>query len=377
MVVRSEMSRVALPAMALFSLALIAIAPAHADSAAFLTNIKKHQLLTSTSPDNGDQNPYALVVAPVTAGSVQKNDVLVDNFNNEGNLQGTGSTIVDYRPSTGQMTTFASVPPNLPGCPGGVGLTTAMTMLKSGWVIVGSAPSTDGTSKTLGQGCLIVLDASGKVAGTITDALINDPWGNMAVIDNGDTAKLFVSNVGFDIGDSGADIVHNKATVLRLDLHIPAGKPPVVVAKTVIADGLASQADPSVFLIGPTGLVLGSKGQLYVSDAIGNRVVEIPDAASRTRSAGTGTVVTKDGFLNRPLALAAAPNGNLLVINGLDGNVVEVDPATGKQLAKKLIDGDQAQTPPGSGDLFGIAMAPDGKSFYYVEDDVNTLVQAK
>jgi hypothetical protein len=130
MVVRNEMSRVALPAMALFSLALIAIAPAHADSAAFLTNIKKHQLLTSTSPDNGDQNPYALVVAPVTAGSVQKNDVLVDNFNNEGNLQGTGSTIVDYRPSTGQMTTFASVPPNLPGCPGGVGLTTAMTMLR-------------------------------------------------------------------------------------------------------------------------------------------------------------------------------------------------------------------------------------------------------
>jgi hypothetical protein len=50
---------------------------------------------------------------------------------------------------------------------------------------------------------------------------------------------------------------------------------------------------------------------------------------------------------------------------------------SGKQLAKKLIDGDQAQSPPGSGDLFGIAMAPDGKSFYYVEDDVNTLVEAK
>jgi len=377
MAVRNPTSFAVLPALAIFGLVLTAMAlPAKAGSEAFLSNIKKHQLLTSTSPDNGDQNPYALVVAPVSAGSVQKNDVLIDNFNNNGNLQGTGSTIVDYRPSTGQMTTFAAVP-SLPNCPGGVGLTTAMTMLKSGWVIVGSAPSRDGTSKTLGQGCLIVLDSSGKVAATITDPLINDPWGNMAVIDNGDTAKIFVSNVGFDIGNSGATIVHNKATVLRLDLRIPAGQKPEVTAKTVIADGLSSQADPGVFLIGPTGLVLGGQGQLYVSDAINNRVISIPDAASRTSSAGTGTEITKDGFLNRPLALAMAPNGHLLVINGLDGYVVEVDPANGRQLTKKLIDGDQAQTPPGSGDLFGIAMAPDGKGFYYVEDDVNTLVEAK
>jgi hypothetical protein len=376
--VRNKTFSATLPAMAVFGLALIAAAqPAKADSTSFLSKIKKHELLTSTVPDNGDQNPYALLVAPVSAGTVQKNDVLVGNFNNKGNLQGMGTTIVDYRPSTQQLTTFATIPATLPGCPGGVGLTTAMIMLKSGWVIIGSAPSTDGTTKTLGAGCLIVLDSSGKVADTISDPLINDPWGNMAVIDNGDTANLFVSNVGFDVGTSGATTVHNKANVVRLDLSIPAGGKPVVTGKTVIADGLSSQADPSVFLIGPTGLVLGAKGQLYVSDAINNRVVSISDAATRTDSAGTGTKVTKGGFLNRPLALTSAPNGNLLVVNGLDGYVVEVDPASGKQLAKKLIDGDQAQTPPGSGDLFGIAIAPDGKSFYYVEDDMNTLVEAK
>jgi hypothetical protein len=376
--VRNKTFSATLPAMAVFGLALIAAAhPAKADSTSFLSKIKKHALLTSTVPDNGDQNPYALLVAPVSSGAIQKNDVLVGNFNNKGNLQGTGTTIVDYRPSTQQLTTFATIPATLPGCPGGVGLTTAMIMLKSGWVIIGSAPSTDGTTKTLGAGCLIVLDSSGKVADTIADPLINDPWGNMAVIDKGDTAHVFVSNVGFDVGTSGATTVHNKANVVRLDLSIPAGGKPAVTGKTVIADGLSSQADPSVFLIGPTGLVLGAQGQLYVSDAINNRVVSIPDAATRTSSAGTGTEVTKGGFLNRPLALTSAPNGNLLVVNGLDGYVVEVDPASGKQLAKKLIDGDQAQTPPGSGDLFGIAIAPDGKSFYYVEDDMNTLVEAK
>jgi hypothetical protein len=355
---------------------LLAAAPAIADPG-FLAGLKKHHLLTSTQPENGDQNPYALVVAPVSAGSVRKDDVLVDNFNNVGNLQGTGSTIVDYRPSTGQISVFAAIPHDLPGCPGGIGLSTAMVMLKSGWVIVGSAPSTDGTTKTLGAGCLIVLDSSGKVVGTIAGANINDPWGNMAVIDDGDSAKLFLSNAGFGIGTSGATTVETEATVLRIDLTIPAGKPPVVAGQTVIAGGLASQADPGVFLIGPTGLALAADGTLYVSDAINNRVVAIADAATRASSAGTGTAVSKDGLLNRPLAMDIAANGHLLVVNGLNGQVVEIDPGTGKQLGAMWIDADEAQSPPGSGDLFGITMTPGGKGFYYVEDDVNALVQAQ
>ena len=346
------------------------------DAGAYLATVHKHHLVTSTVPANGDQNPYAMVVAPVTAGAVQKDDLLVDNFNNRGNLQGTGSTIIDYRPATGQTSTFATIPHNLPGCPGGVGLSTAMVMLKSGWVIVGSAPSTDGTTKTLGPGCLIVLDATGRVAGTIAGPEIADPWGNMAWIDNGGTATLFVSNAGFGIGAPGQP-VQNSATVLRIELSIPAGKPPQVMGKTVIGSGFSAQADANVFLIGPTGLTLGKDGTLYVSDAIGNRVVAIPDAAARTDSAATGTLVSKDGLLNRPLAMDMAPNGHLLVVNGLNGQVVEIDPVTGKQLGAQWIDADEAQTPPGSGDLFGLVVNPTGKGFYYVEDDVNTVVQAQ
>ncbi len=342
----------------------------------YLASVHKHQLLTSTVPDNGDQNPYALVVAPASAGRIHKGDVLVDNFNNRSNLQGTGTTIVDYTPATGQLATFATLPQTLSGCPGGVGLSTAMVMLKSGWVIVGSAPSTDGTTKTLGHGCLIVLDSSGKVAGTITGADIDDPWGNMAVIDHRDSASLFVSNAGFGIGPAGQAAQH-QATVLRLDLSIPAGKPPRVTGRTVVGSGFGAQADASVFLIGPTGLALGADGTLYVSDAVGNRVVAIPDAATRTASAGAGKLVTAGGSLRRPLAMAVAGNGNLLVVNGLDGNVVEVGPVSGKQLGTRLIDGDEAQTPPGSGDLFGIAVDPAKHGFFYVEDDMNTLVQAQ
>ncbi|MBB5372225.1 NHL repeat-containing protein [Acidocella aromatica] len=365
-----------LAALSCLTLAAPAAAAEQGGGSGFLGTLHKHHVLTSTEPANGDQNPYAILVAPVSAGSVQVGDVLVDNFNNQGNFQGTGSTIVDYRPSTGKLTTFATIPHDLPGCPGGIGLSTAMVMLKSGWVIVGSAPSTDGTTKTLGKGCLVVLDSSGKVADTITGPDIADPWGNMAWIDNGETAILFLSNAGFGIGVPGQP-VQNTATVLRLNLSIPAGGKPQVASRTVIANGFGAQADASVFLVGPTGLALGKNGELYVSDAIGNRIVSIPNAATRTDSAGTGTVVMQDGLLKRPLALATAPNGNLLTVNGLNGQAVEIDPVSGKQVGAQWIDKDEAQTPPGSGDLFGLALAPDGKGFYYVEDDVNTIAEAR
>lgn len=354
-----------------------------AEPQGFLETIHRDTTLINTVPENGDQNPYAIAVAPVSSGTVKAGDVLVGNFNNAANLQGTGSTIVDYHPDTKQMSVFATVPRDLKACPGGIGLSTAMTMLKSGWVIVGSTPSNDGTTTTKGAGCLIVLDHTGKVVSTITGENINDPWGNMAVVDNGDTATLFVSNAGFGVGGptpgpDGEVPVFKQSTVVRLDLEIAPGKAPVVERQTVVASGFGAQADKGVFLVGPTGLALsGDQKQLYVSDAIGNRITMIDDPMTRDTSAGVGRPLTADGFLHRPLAMATAPNGHLLVTNALNGQVVEIDPVAGKQLYARWIDTDKAQSPPGSGDLFGIAMTPQGDGFYYVEDDVNTLVLAK
>jgi DNA-binding beta-propeller fold protein YncE len=342
----------------------------------FLERTHRHVTLTSTISDNGDLNPYAVIVAPVSAGTIQAGDVLIDNFNNAYNLQGTGSTIVDYNPATRRLTTFARVPNILPGCPPGVGLTTAMAMLTSGWVIVGSAPSADGTARTLGDGGLIVLDSSGKVAEVLRSPRISAPWGNVALIDRGGSATLFVSNSGFEVGGPDRErTVYHKATVLRLELEVTPGAMPRIKSETVVADGLSERAARDVFLIGPTGLALGNDGAtLYVSDALNNRIVAIENAPTRTESAGNGREVTRDGLLRRPLAMVMAPNGHLLVTNGKTGQVVEIDPASGRQLYAQWIDTDRAQTPAGNGDLFGLAMTPKGDGFYYVEDDMNTLV---
>lgn len=363
-----------LSALSTMLLALAAAARADVPQG-FLETVHKHTLLTSTVPENGDQNPYAIVIAPADFGRVHKDDVLVTNFNNSGNLQGLGSTIVAFTPSTRALTTFARIPRNLPGCPGGVGLSTAMAVLKTGWVIVGSAPSQDGTTATRGKGCLIVLDAKGQVAAVWADDRIDGPWGNMAVIDRGDSATLFVSMAGYGVQAPGQPVLNN-AAVLRLDVTIPAGGKPTLAHETVIGHGFGQKADREVFMIGPTGLALGHDGTLYVSDAIANRISAIPDAATRPDSAGVGRTVTTDGFLRRPLALTTAPNGHLLAVNGKNGQVVEIDAATGKQLYAQWIDANRAQQPPGNGDLFGIAITPSGDGFYYVEDELNALVLA-
>ena len=274
------------------------------DADSVLGHLHHHKTLTSTVPANGDQNPYAIVVAPVASGIIAKDDVLISNFNDRTNLQGLGTTIVDYRPSTGALSTFATLPRHLPAngpsCPGGVGLTTAMTMLSNGTVIVGSLPSEDGTTKTKGAGCLLVLDSGGKLVSTIAGPLIDGPWGNMALREHAGGGTLFVSNTGFSVGAAdGTPPVVTKATILRLELAYAGAAAPTLKSQTVVADGLGEQADKSVFVIGPTGLALDPDGTLYASDALGNRIIAIDQALTRTDSAGQGREITKDGLLNR------------------------------------------------------------------------------
>ena len=161
--------RIARRALLAFAVLALASPPARAEQG-FLETIHRHVTRASTVPDNADLNPYAIWVAPVSAGKVRKDDVLVDNFNNVSNLQGTGGSIVAFTPATRQTTLIASLPQRLAQCPGGVGLSAAMTMLKSGWIIVGSTPSSDGTTATKGAGCLLVLGPDGQLAGP-TDAI--------------------------------------------------------------------------------------------------------------------------------------------------------------------------------------------------------------
>ena len=110
-----------------------------------------------------------------------------------------------------------------------------------------------------------------------------------------------------------------------------------------------------------------------MTDGLDNEITAIEKASTRTTSAGKGRLVTKDGLLLWPLAMFMTPEGHLIVANGKNGQAVEIDPKTDRQIYAHWLNANQAQSPPGNGNLFGIALAPDGKSFYYVEDDINAL----
>src|ERR1700689_5105612 len=121
-------------------------------STTFIGPLNHTKVIASTVPANGDVNPYGVAVVPHSTGDLYRGDVLVSNFNDAANVQGTGTTIVQVSPQ-GKASLFASVSDK--ACPGGVGLTTALAALPSGWVIVGSLPTVKGVIS--GPGCLIVL----------------------------------------------------------------------------------------------------------------------------------------------------------------------------------------------------------------------------
>jgi hypothetical protein len=335
----------------------------------FLAGKSTVMTVASTTPDNGDVNPYAIWPVKTDMGALHAGDVLVDNFNNKSNNQGTGTTIVNVHPDK-SVTVFATLPQNLAGCPGGVGLTTAMVVLKDGWVLVGSLPSTDGKIDTSNPGCLVELSPTGQVAGTLAGDYLDGPW-DATVADNGDTATLFVTTTLNGVKDAGGKPV-NKGTVVRLGLSQTPTKPPTVTSHVVVADTLAEQEDASAFVKGPTGLVLDPSGVLYIGDNLGNRIGVVSNALTRTDSAGAGTTLSSGGQLANPLGMDRAPNGNLLVANATNGKIVEIT-TTGTQVGEYFANEDVAQDPPGNGDLFDIAVNQAGNGIYFVNDDTNTL----
>lgn len=336
--------------------------------AQFIGPLNNVATVASTVPANGDINPYGIVRVDRTVGKLVLGNILVSNFNASSNLQGTGTTIMQITP-TGAVSLFAEIEASsLPGaCPGGVGLTTALAVLNKGWVIVGSLPTSDGTSATAQAGCLIVLNSMGKVVETFSGAPINGPW-DMTSFDLGSTAVLFFTNVLNGTVAAGGNVVHD-GTVVRMWLDL-TGAMPKPISTTVIGLGFPERTDPAALVIGPTGVGYdGSHDVLYVADSLSNRIAWISGAGTRTSPWRLGGTLSTGGSLNDPLGLTLAPNGDILTTNGGDGRLVETTPA-GVQVAAKFID--NSGNPPGSGTLFGL-IARSGIGVYFVDDGSNTL----
>jgi uncharacterized protein (TIGR03118 family) len=301
----------------------------------------------TTVPANGDVNPYGVAFVPEhfpTGGSISPGDLLVANFNNQLNKQGTGTTIVRISPNGSESVFFQG-----PSTPGLLGLTTALGVLKSGFVIVGSVPATYdsmGNLLQVKQGSLLILDKDGNVLTTLADPnLLDGPW-DLTIDDGGDKADVFVSNV-------------LNGVVTRIGLSIPDGGTPSVVSMTRIASGYLTRTDPNALVVGPTGLAFDrEKDRLYVASTGDNEIFSVSDAKGRTTDAGMGHLVYKDdAHLRGPLGLVFAPNGDLIATNG---DAVNGDPTQPSELVEFTPKGQfvgQFSIDPGQGAAFGLAVS--------------------
>jgi hypothetical protein len=313
----------------------------------------------STVPANGDVNPYGVAFVPPQfpkGGAANSGDILVSNFNAASNLQGTGTTIVDIPAAGGTASLFfqSSTP---------AGLTTALNILRKGFVLVGNFPSPDGTCQNSTAGSIIVINKSGKQLGTIADSSIDGPW-DSALFDEGNSAKFFVAN-----GLNG--------TVVRLDLKVSSSGVSVE-RETQIASGYLHQCDPVTFVDAPTGLVYDAqKDVLYVASSADNAVFAISNASSTEKDHGTGRLIYSDNaHLHGPLGMIMAPNGHLVVANN---DSINPDPNQPSELVEFTVGGKfvkEISVDPNFGGSFGLAVMThrDTARFAAVDDNVPVLL---
>ena len=360
MKIRSRITIIAVTAFALWQ--PMRAAEKHNDNNTVLGQLSgsPEQMIT-TVPGNGDQNPYGVAVVPRflrEGGALEPGDILVSNFNDSSNVQGTGTTVVRITVAGQQSVFFQGSP--------GLGLTTALGVLRSGFVLVGNLP-TSNNGATISPTSLLVIDRNGKLVDTLSDPdLLDGPW-DLTVVDGFFFAQIFVSNV-------------LNGTVTRLDVapNLFSDKL-TVLRKTRIASGYAFRTDPAALVVGPTGLVFDpQRDMLYVASSGDNKIFGIRHPLFTNQDQGTGAVVYQDDMhLHGPVGLALAPNGHLIVANGDAQN--PGPPGTQNLLIEFTREGKfvaQFQVDSGNpGGAFGVAIAAgeDGLRFAAVDDDANTL----
>ena len=282
----------------------------------------------TTVPANGDVNPSGLAIVPAGfpgGGLIHAGEYLVSNYNNSTNTPGTGTTIVAIKPGQNPATApvfFSSQ---------AVGLTESLSVLKSGFVIVGNVPTTNGTSDTTGPGSLQIINRFGQVVQTLSDAstnsnLFDGPWAS-AVNDKGNTAELFVSNVesgaitriNFKVvkkhGQANLKVVSTTQIASGYTVTPATASAPtedVYVQTNLVADGAVAAQQTDANLQDPWGLSFTTTGQFWISDqaaSFGGSGAATVYSVSNTEPPSSSGVQLVVGVANQGNAAPSSANG--------------------------------------------------------------------
>ena len=239
--------------------------PGPAPATSVLTTLATTRTIGSTvDPLNGDQNPYGLAIAPVSAGLQTAGDLIVCNFSDAANTEGAGSSIVLLHPVVGATPTHMIANPALRGC-------SALIDSRGGnpWVAAFSANDNP------------IVSASGALLNALANPVWNGPWGQAFSGTSGPfgTSAFYASNAG-------------DGSIVRI--NITSGG----FTFDKIATGFSVNHGQPGNILAPAGLTYDAKSDtLYIVDGNENRVV----ALAGVTQIPAGGVIVQRRRVRRPL----------------------------------------------------------------------------
>jgi hypothetical protein len=308
-----------------------------------------------------DANPYDVAIAPAktpasqTANSLKPGDLVITNIGNND----TGMTLIRFPHKKGPGHLF-----NMPN-------TATKGPAKEAF---NTSNGTNWVSNFSGNNVQIFAP-NGAVLATLVNPLLNKPWGqafNHGVHNpkDGSVASFFITNAG-------------NATIDRIDV-IPT-KNGTKFQIFQIGQLTPAGNDTKIAVLWIPSLHIGGRhlsDVLLAADPVKNSIVAIPNSTTRNttnkKSNNKGIIVFQGNPLNAPGGFTINPlNGDLLVVNENNNNLVELKLSTSKVIGVRQLDNVLVDAQTGNGSaLFGVAATKDARGnleVFFTDDNTNTL----
>lgn len=346
--------------------ALQKLAPSHAASASdsyyhitTINGLHKVSQIGSTANILGvnntkiavDPNPYKIAIAPSDySNGLRAGDILVSNIGNNDR----GITIVKFSSRGGTGSLFNQ---RLDGVLGPAGLA-----FDNGKLLVANSTGSN----------VLIFNPNGTLFATLKSRLFNGPWG---ITPGGETDyddgylrdfAFFTANK-FDAKILRVDLVFHDSHFLRFHVN-QIGQ--------FTKNGDLTKID----LHWQPWLRIGShtlQDVLLAIDPANNRIAAFPHSSFIYGSTGKGITVFQGKPLNMPGGMGINPfNGDLLVVNLMDNNLIELNPTWGKVVGIKQIDPAVVDNQGNGSALFGVVAIKDrwgNLRVFFTDDNTNTL----
>lgn len=349
-----------------------------ASSSSVLSQLNTTTTIGSTvDATNGDNNPYGLAIAPTTAGNVNAGDLLVCNFNSSAstNASGQGTTIEDLAPAAGSKPKRIAQDASLKGCDA-----LAVNPGK-GYIWAAAYTANDNP----------IFSPSGTLVNSLATAFKwAGPWGQIYA------SPMTTTMSGSGTYSSGGSTTASSTAAFYISEAqngwiVQANLTSTGIQYNTIATGFPVNLNSQYGILAPAGLTYDpTTDTLYIVSSATNSVVAftavstIPaggitvTANSMNQlsfsgpSASQAKVVYSGTPLNYPVSSALLYNGDLVVGNTGDNNMVEISPSTGMMVGEKLVDTGNA------GAIFGIATTGTSLStqkIFFNDDNTNSVVE--